>query len=210
MAKKRLKWSSNLSPEDKVRFREEARERNRKRLEKYDPVKVAINAWRREFSRSPIVIELMNDPATKRHYPKYKKDGTRAAQDGVEHLCNKCKEWKRNHGKFKVAIDHIIPVVQPEVGFTEFNEYFRRLWCDPSNLQKLCGECHHEKSSKENFIRNLRDETALLDELEKSRDGEYVLKILKRFNEKKWAKGPYPDDFKQRVENLRTRIKKVK
>jgi hypothetical protein len=189
---------------------EERSARNKKRLETYNPQKAAFNAWRREFSRSPIVISMMNDPATKRYYPRYKNDGTRMSQDGVEHLCAKCDGWKRSTKYSKVAIDHIVPVIDPELGFTNFSECFLRLWCERSNLQKLCGECHQEKSNKENFVRNLRDETALLDELEKSKDGAHILKSLKRFTPKKWAKGPYPKEFKNRVERLRNKIKKLK
>lgn len=55
-------------------------------------------------------------------------------------------------------IDHIDPVT-PLSGFTTWDEFIDRLFCDSSNLQALCVKCHKEKSAWEAGERKrLRDE----------------------------------------------------
>jgi len=199
-----------MTEDEKIVHRSEAAARNKKRLDNYDPMKAAINAWRREFSRSPIVIEMMNDPATKRYYPKFKKDGERAAQDGVEHLCNVCGEWKRSTKKSKVAIDHIEPFIDPEVGFVGYETCHERLWCARENLQKICGyPCHHDKSVKENFIRSMKHEGPELEQMETCQDKVLLKKYLKRYDDKRLTKYPYTEDFKSRIIKLRECLKKL-
>lgn len=198
--KSKVKWSS-LSPEEKEQRRKEAAERNAKRLLNYNPVMAARNALRREFSRSPLVIEMMKENS--RTVPLYKKDGTRAAVDAREHLCAKCGEWKRNSKGKKATIDHIEPVVCPKVGFVDLNTYYARMWVPKEKLQKLCGDCHNEKTQAEWFHRRFKEELELVEKCESMEDAQEVKKLLKRFTPKKWAKGPYPKDFIKRVETLR-------
>lgn len=48
-----------------------------------------------------------------------------------------------------VFVDHIKPIVDPEVGFTSFDDFIDRMFCEEDNLQVLCGKCHDEKSLDE-------------------------------------------------------------
>lgn len=48
-----------------------------------------------------------------------------------------------------VHVDHIEPVVDPDVGFTNFDEYIERLFTEKENLQLLCGPCHDRKTQEE-------------------------------------------------------------
>lgn len=50
-------------------------------------------------------------------------------------------------------IDHIDPVVDPKVGFVNWDTYIARLFCPASNLQLLCEACHTDKTAKERLIR---------------------------------------------------------
>jgi hypothetical protein len=56
------------------------------------------------------------------------------------------------NGKVKrvknIAVDHINPVV-PTSGFDSWDEVIKRLFCDASNLQLLCRECHELKCKEE-------------------------------------------------------------
>mgnify|MGYP000718738822 CR=1 FL=1 len=70
----------------------------------------------------------------------------------------KCRNCKRevpltikqgNKRTKNVFVDHIKPIVDPEKGFTTFDEYIERMFCEKDNLQVLCGDCHDEKSLKE-------------------------------------------------------------
>ena len=51
-----------------------------------------------------------------------------------------------------VFVDHINPIVDPEVGFEGFDVFIDRMFCEMDNLQLLCGECHDVKSMKEREI----------------------------------------------------------
>lgn len=57
-------------------------------------------------------------------------------------------EDKRKRVK-NIFIDHIIPIIDPAVGFTTWDECIERMFCDSSNLQLLCGDCHKVKSVEE-------------------------------------------------------------
>ena len=157
----------------------------------------ARNAMRRAFSRSPVIIEIMSK--NKRKAPRYNKDGSRAKVDAVEHLCDVCGDWKRSSKGSKVVVDHIDPVVDPEIGFIDLNTYFSRLWCDRSNLQKICGECHRHKTNAEWVKRRLKDDEKLLSELELCNDRKVIKKSIKRFKKKL---NLYPDTFQARIKVL--------
>ncbi len=208
--KKRKGWSS-LTPEGRAAAQAQSYAKSLKRSETYNPVAAARSAWRREFSRSPAVVCMMLDPATKRYVPAYKQDGSRAANDAVEHLCNVCHQWKRSTKKSKVAIDHIIPVVDPSVEFSgDFTEYFRRMWCAKENLQKICGDCHALKTNAEWRERWTREAMEIIAGLEASDDQQLIRKSLKssRFSRKRCAELAYSEDLLKRIAALRARLLK--
>lgn len=68
---------------------------------------------------------------------------------GVETFrCEKCRKLTD-----KVDVDHKDPIVDPEVGFKDWNTYFERMFCDPSNLWGICQSCHRHKTKQEFAIR---------------------------------------------------------
>ena len=123
-------------------------------------------AWRRIFARSPICIEVLKEG--KRYVPKYKKDGTRSKKDAVEYNCQVCNRWVRGSikGKSNIAVDHIIPVIDEEGGFVDWNTFHDRLFCDKSNLQRICTLCHKIKTRIERLKRNTIKYNKELDILE--------------------------------------------
>lgn len=188
-------------------------EKWQRHVERYDPVMAARQALRRAFSRSPVVIEMMRE--NRRKAPRFNKDGSRHKIDATEHLCNVCKKWKRSVKNSKVVIDHIDPVVEPEVGFVDMNTYFKRLWCDRSKLQKICGDCHRTKTNAEWFVRRFKDEQEILKDVEDllatgaiaSYDKKIMKQQLKRFTKKKLETLPYPDEFKARLATVQDQLK---
>lgn len=63
-----------------------------------------------------------------------------------------------------VRRDHIIPVVDPKVGFPklsngedDWNTFIKRLFCDSNNIQIICKNCHDLKSEKERQSRKKVD-----------------------------------------------------
>lgn len=57
-------------------------------------------------------------------------------------------EEKRKRVK-NIFVDHIEPIIDPAVGFTTWDECIERMFCDSSNLQLLCKQCHSAKSQEE-------------------------------------------------------------
>jgi len=49
----------------------------------------------------------------------------------------------------EVQVDHIEPVVDPKVGFVDWDTFISRLFCSEENLQVLCKACHLVKTKLE-------------------------------------------------------------
>jgi len=62
----------------------------------------------------------------------------------------------RSNNKF---VDHIEPAV-PVTGWTTWDTYIERLFCEEDNLQLLCKACHDSKSKEENEERKLHRKKA--------------------------------------------------
>lgn len=124
-----------------------------KKKSTYNELGAIRGALRRSFSRSPVVREVLRK--VRREVPKFNKDGSRAKKDAVQYLCGVCKEYT---GSTKVTVDHITPVI-PESGFTDWNTFISRLFCEAKNLQVICDPCHNEKTNKERTARQkIKDE----------------------------------------------------
>lgn len=81
-----------------------------------------------------------------------------------QYLCACCKEVvpptticpdKRVRMK-NIFIDHIVPIVDPAVGFVSWDSVIDRMFCDSTNLQLLCLKCHKLKSQEEIDIAKAR------------------------------------------------------
>jgi 5-methylcytosine-specific restriction endonuclease McrA len=59
--------------------------------------------------------------------------------------CNSCN---KEFVAAKVQVDHIEPVVSAK-GFTTWDDFIDRLFCEQENLQVLCLTCHKKKSALE-------------------------------------------------------------
>ena len=52
-----------------------------------------------------------------------------------------------------VYVDHEPPIVDPEVGFTTWDECIERMFAEADGLQVLCHECHSTKTKEETVTR---------------------------------------------------------
>jgi hypothetical protein len=78
------------------------------------------------------------------------------------YLCAECKQHVpttvlalvkgRRKRVNNIFVDHIEPVIPLETGFTTWDECIDRMFCETSNLQLLCGDCHSIKSVEERKI----------------------------------------------------------
>lgn len=68
-----------------------------------------------------------------------------------KYRCNSC--MGEDFGPKEIQLDHIIPVVDEEIGFVDWNTYIERLFCGVENFQVLCKPCHDTKTFFEQQIR---------------------------------------------------------
>lgn len=55
-----------------------------------------------------------------------------------------------------VQVDHIKAIIDPEVGFIDWNTVIERMFCDKENLQVLCTGCHGQKTKAERDLATKR------------------------------------------------------
>ena len=91
-----------------------------------------------------IVIALLRRASLK-WLPRYQVM-TEARVARGKYMCNKCNQIV---GAKEFHVDHKKPVI-PVTGFDDWNGVVSRLFCQKSELQVLCKECHTAKSNKEN------------------------------------------------------------
>lgn len=111
--------------------------------------------WTEARFKSFIISALRG--ATKRWGPRNEAKKEANVRRGF-YKCAECKEVvplkvKRN-GRMvtNIHIDHIVPMVDPAVGFTNWDEYIERMFCEKDGLQVLCRDCHDVKCSEERAI----------------------------------------------------------
>ena len=75
---------------------------------------------------------------------------TNARKERGKYECAMCKGL---FGPKEVQIDHIQPVIDIIKGFTTWDDYIERLFCDVENLACLCKTCHASKTESEVHMR---------------------------------------------------------
>lgn len=83
---------------------------------------------------------------------KARRDALRAAR--VERNTYKCAACQKLFPNKEVRLDHIEPCINPETGFTTWDDYIARMFCGPEGLQVLCLEDHKAKTKAENARRS--------------------------------------------------------
>lgn len=93
--------------------------------------------------------------ASRRWPPKYKalkeafvgrKENKKTGKLAMHYKCAKCKKL---FVAADVQVDHILPVVDPKVGFIGWDSFIDRIFCEIENLQVLCKPCHKVKTEEE-------------------------------------------------------------
>jgi len=69
---------------------------------------------------------------------------------------SKCAHCGKLHPETETAVDHIEPIVDPNVGFTNWDDFIHKLFCEEDNLQVLCTPCHAAKTKAEKEINTKR------------------------------------------------------
>lgn len=87
--------------------------------------------------------------------PKYKalneaKQGKKINESSgrlAEHY--KCAACGDNYPAKNIQVDHIYPVIDPNIGFTTWDDVIKRMFCEQKDFQILCRECHTLKTKLE-------------------------------------------------------------
>lgn len=111
-----------------------------------------VGVLRAGARRWPPKIATMNLAKTE------KKINPKTGRLAQHFTCNVCQ------GEFTskdMQVDHILPVVEPGVGFVSWDTYIERLFCEQDNLQAICTTCHDAKTKAERpvKVRKKKNET---------------------------------------------------
>lgn len=115
------------------------------------------NEWTQARFRSFVTSALR--AASRRWPPKYKalstayvskKINKKTGKMAMHYKCARCAKLFVATG---VQVDHILPVVDPKTGFSTWDVFIDRLFCEKENLQVLCRPCHKEKTEQEKLER---------------------------------------------------------
>jgi hypothetical protein len=130
-----------------------------------------------EVKKKPYVLQIQIISALRkcmRMYPPQKEVEKRCRVERQE-LCKngntrlrvdyRCEQCDRAFTKKDWCVDHIEPVIDPEIGFVDWNTYISRMFCPLTNMQGLCNykkdkdklfgkpSCHRVKTSLEQKTR---------------------------------------------------------
>ena len=59
----------------------------------------------------------------------------------------RCNHCQRDFPAKDVQVDHVQPIVDPSVGFQDWNTFIARLYTEDKGLQVLCKPCHQVKGA---------------------------------------------------------------
>jgi len=65
---------------------------------------------------------------------------------------SKCNDCGDIVPETTATVDHISPIINPEIGFTNWDDVIYALFCEAEGLQVLCSPCHTQKTKKEKAI----------------------------------------------------------
>jgi 5-methylcytosine-specific restriction endonuclease McrA len=99
-----------------------------------------VSVLRAGTRRWPAKYECLNDAKTEK---KVNINSGRLAQ---HYLCALCEAEFTSKD---IEVDHITPIIDPEIGFVSWDSFIKNLFCSKEHLQALCKECHTVKTKKE-------------------------------------------------------------
>jgi len=113
--------------------------------------------WTEARYRSFVTSALRS--ASRRWPPKYaalrdallgRKENKKTGKLAQHYRCAACTgEFVAND----VQVDHIHPVVDPDVGFVSWDKYIENMYCEVVGFQILCLDCHKAKTLSEKLKR---------------------------------------------------------
>lgn len=81
--------------------------------------------------------------------PRYRTMNAARVERG-KYKCNICQNIV---GRKDIKVDHVIPVVDPTLGFVDWNTYIARMFAEDGGFQVLCDTCHDAKTAGERALK---------------------------------------------------------
>jgi 5-methylcytosine-specific restriction endonuclease McrA len=104
-------------------------------------VKSALRAASRKW---PPKYETINSACTG---PKINASSGRLAKH------YKCAACTNEFPASQIQVDHINAIIDPKVGFTNWDDVVSAMFCEKENLQVLCKACHKIKTAEERKLK---------------------------------------------------------
>lgn len=75
----------------------------------------------------------------------------------IERGLYKCASCENAYRKDEIHMDHVVPVIDLNDGFTTWDQVIFRLFCETQGFQVLCKNCHDVKTAYEDEMRKIRN-----------------------------------------------------
>lgn len=102
----------------------------------------------RTFNFKAFIIQLLRRGTYK--YPP-RNEALKAAR--ISRGIYKCEMCQGIFPKKEITLDHKNPVVEPKIGFVDWNTYIPRMFPEVQGFQTICRTCHDSKTKIENILR---------------------------------------------------------
>ena len=99
-----------------------------------------VSALRASFRRWPARGRVMHMAATERRI------NPSSGRLAWHYRCNHCQQ---DFPAKSVQVDHVVPIVDPAVGFAGWDAFIARLYTEDKGLQVLCKPCHQVKGARD-------------------------------------------------------------
>lgn len=93
-------------------------------------------------------------PVLRRATYRWKERGEALKSARIERGLYKCASCFQDFKAKEVQLDHIYPVVDPKIGWIDWNTFIQRLFVFKEGWQVLCKTCHDEKTMLEDALRH--------------------------------------------------------
>lgn len=108
-----------------------------------------------DLKRRKLSLKRFLIPILRRASYRWKPRGEALKKSRLErglYQCNSCKELFK---QTDICLDHIFPVVNPKIGFTNWDDYIDRMFPETEGFQVLCKLCHDVKTKLEDEMRKI-------------------------------------------------------
>ena len=120
-------------------------------LDENKTARVNVKKKRKPQNKRTFVVGVLRRASFKWHARTEAMQNARVARG--QYRCAICGEIFKAK---EVDLDHVEPVVDPKTGWTNYDDFIERLFCEADKFQVICngpGSCHETKTYTEDVMR---------------------------------------------------------